>query len=487
MKKISFLFFILTVLALRVSTFSQSTTIKENGGDSPIIEYLEFRGVDIKDVLRQLAKQYDLNIVFSKSVEGPITIQLQNVTIEAALDAIVTINGFVYSKRGNVIRVATPQEAEKFAPLEKEEGGLPVEEVKKEPKQIKHFRLNNADASQLKGILKTFLSSDGSMQVDTRTNSLIINDTFRAITRIEKMLPNLDESTPQVLIETKFIETVLDETEKMGINWTMQVTAQGASRKTTLPFEPGGGGKWMKNVFPSTDPTATDFPDPYGFPYTSSGNFTFGTLDFTQFKMALELLKSRNDTKLISAPRIVTLDKKEAEIHVGDTVPIPLFSRDSDTGRYNITGYQSEEMGVTLTVTPQTNSQGQIRLKLRPKVSNQTGWEGPPEARRPVTSERSAQTEVTIKDGQTIVIGGLVRNETTHSISKVPFLGDIPLLGSLFRHREITPNKKTDLLIFVTAHIVKENKTVEQPVVELAENLRPFKLELRDIKPYRIN
>jgi type IV pilus assembly protein PilQ len=469
MKKFSFLFlfFIITF-----SVFSQNDFPNDS---NKIVEYLEFREVDIKDVLRQLAKQFNLNIVFSESVKGLITVQLHNVTIEQALDSIITINGFIYTKKGNIIKVTTPEEAEK------------------EGKQTRVFKLSNSDASKLKDALKKVLSSEGSIEADVRSNSLIVTDTPAVLNKIEKMIPQLDESTPQVLIEAKFIETSLGTTEKLGIKWTITATVRGSKRPTTLPFDPRGEKRWMYKTVPSVDPSNTGagntFPTPYGFPYATSTDFTFGTLDFTEYQMVLDFLKTNTDSKLISSPRVVTMDNKEAEIYIGKARPIPQFEFNSDTGEYQITDFEEKIEGVTLTVTPQVSKVGDeyyIRLKLKPKVttfSENVAFTNP-SFNYPVLAERYADTEVMIKDGQTIVIGGLIENQKTETIRKVPFLGDLPIIGHLFTHREVDPNTQTELLIFVTARIIKENERVP---LAYKSNLitsppRPFKLNLRKVK-----
>lgn len=443
--------------------------------DTQIIESLEFRNVDIKDVLRQLAKQYNLNIVFSESVTGLVTVQLMDVSIEQALDSIIAVNGFAYTRKNNVYKITTPEEAER------------------EGKMTRLFRLNNADASKMKETLKNVLTADGKIEADSRSNSIIVTDTPGVINRVEGMLPELDGITPQVLIEARLIETSLTNTEKLGIDWTTTITATGSKRATTLPFEPKGESKWMKNVFPSTDPAGTGFPSSYGFPYTAAADFTLGTLDFTGLQAMFDFLKTRKDTKLIANPRIVTLNNQKASINVGKAIPIATYERNETTGTWEITGWEDEKemIGVNLEVIPQVNPQGYIRLKLKPEVSSVDEWltvEG--EKQRPVTISRTAETEVQIKDGQTVVIGGLVKNKTTRAIKKIPILGDIPILGFFFTRKDVgsaeeeDPDEQTDLLIFVTATIIKETK---EPLVAWEPRMitsppRPFKLEAREIK-----
>lgn len=440
-----------------------------------LIESLEFRELDIKDILRQLSKQYNLNIVFSEKVSGLVTVQLSNVSIEEALDSIITVNGFVYNKKDNVIKVTTPDEAER------------------EGRQTKLFRLNNADALMLKNTLSKVLGPEGSIEADSRSNSIIVTDTRSVINKIEEIIPTLDGLTSQVLIETKLIETSLTRTDKLGIDWTTTLSATGSKRPTTLPFAPKGDRQWMENVFPPDSLSSTTaFPSghPYAFPAAASTDFLLGTLDANSLKLVLDFLKSRNNTKLIANPRIVTLNNQKALIHVGKDVPIPIYERNDSTGKMEITGWsEDKKVGVELEVTPQISPDGHIKLRLKPAVSSITDFikiEG--EDAAPITSTRTVDTEVLIKDGQTVVIGGLIKDESFTKVNKIPILGDIPIIGFFFTRKEVgsssSPTEKTDLLIFVTARIIKDTN---EPLLAYESSLitapaRQFKLGLRTIR-----
>lgn len=462
--------------------------------DTQIIDSLEFREVDIKDVLRQLAKQYNLNIVFSESVKGLVTVQLNNVTIEQALDSIITVNGFAYTKKESVYKVTTQDEATR------------------QGKQTKLFKLNNADAVKLKDTLAKVLSSDGSVEADPRSNSIVVTDSLSVINKIDGMIPTLDELTPQVLIEARLIETSLTTTEKLGIDWQTSISASGAARPITFPFRAWGSSKdyypvpsYTSELDTTTGITTvtSEFPfqgegfffpnaTPYlgSFPAVTADQFTFGTLDFSTFKAALDFLQSRSHTKLVANPRIVTLNNQNATINVGRVLQLPNYERNETTGKMTITGWNPYPVGVNLSVTPQVSPDGHIKLKLKPEVSSLIGYASTREGvnEGPITSSRTAQTEVLIRDGQTVVIGGLVKDESLHTVKKVPFLGDIPLLGLLFTRKEEgsseNPTEKTDLLIFVTARIIRDTTEplIAQKSAMTTSLPRPFKLEMREIK-----
>jgi type II secretory pathway component GspD/PulD (secretin) len=238
-------------------------------------------------------------------------------------------------------------------------------------------------------------------------------------------------------------------------------------------------------MFPGMDRFAS-------FPAVDASYFTFGTLDFSSLQAVFDFLKQRSNTKLVANPRIVTLNNQNAKINVGKVLSLPTYERNNNTGNLEITGWTNYNVGVNLDVTPQVSPDGHIKLKLKPEVSSLVGYassrDGVQEG--PITSSRSAATEVQIRDGQTVVIGGLVKDDTYEQEKKVPFLGDLPVIGWMFKRKEVgstsNPTEKTDLLIFVTARIIKDTDepliAKDSNMVTSLENQRPFKLEMRGQK-----
>ena len=426
------------------------------------IKSLEIRDAEIRDVLRMLAEQFGLNMVISDKVTGKISVKFSNVSVEEAIDAIVTINGYAYSKKGTVIKVTTPEEVEREAPI------------------TKVFVLNNAVAEDLKPSLEKTLSSVGTIEVDKRSNALIVTDVPNVIETIKKLIKELDKETPQVLIEARIVETILTDSRALGINWQISASATGTARPITFPFKAKtGGGEY----YPLSQPGSTstdevgDFPtDPgRGFPYAVKDDFTFGTLSFSEFQAVLEALEENSKTKVLSHPRLVTLNNQEAKILVGTRVPIPIYTFNEDTGTYEISGYEEEEVGISLEVTPHVSPDGKIKMTLHPEVSSITGYTGP-NNERPIIDTREASTQVQLRDGETVVIGGLIKRNTIDTVNKVPLLGDIPILGWAFRHKDKTV-ESTDLLIFVTARIVKPKEQRGQGQEKIIEIKRLFKPE----------
>ena len=409
---------------------------------------LDFKDADINNILRILSYKSGVNIVAGADVSGPITIRLTNVPWEKALDIILRTYGYAYERDGNIIRVTT---------TENQGNENLITEV---------FALNYAQAVNVPAAIGEMLSSRGSVKHDERSNLIIATDIPTNIYKIRQVIDKLDTKTQQVNIEAKIIETTLGKEDKLGINWTTQVTASGASRPITAPFNrKRSGGQW----YPQGDTTSTgddtarsmgDFPPSPGtsFPMAVPTSFSFGTLNFGSFQAVLQVLKSRTNTKILSNPRITTLNNKEARIVVATTYNIPTYERNENTGSYEITGYDEKELGVVLSVTPQINPEGYVVVQLEPEVSSFTTWDtfttsgGTIQAPRYAT--RKASTQVMVKDGETIVIGGLIKETETDTVVKVPILGDIPLLGLLFKKKEKTVDT-TDLLFFVTVNIVE--------------------------------
>lgn len=418
---------------------------------------LDFKDADITNVLRILSYKSGINIVAGKDVTGPVTIRLTDVPWDKALDVILRTYGYTYEREGNIIRVTTTEN------LEKEELATEV------------FSLNYADAKDVPAAIEEMLSDRGSVKFDGRANLIIVTDIPTNIYKIRQVVDKLDGRTQQVNIEAKIIETTLDKDDKLGINWTTQITASGASRPMTLPFHrKSSGGAY----FPQGDPAGTGgtgaksiglFPvDPgTAFPMAVPTNYAFGTLDFTSFQAVLEILKSKTNTKIISNPRITTLNNKEAKITVATTYNIPTYERNESTGSYEITGYEEKELGIVLSVTPQINPEGYVVVQLDPEVSSFTAWDtfttsgGTIQA--PRYSVRKASTQVMVKDGETIVIGGLIRETTSDSVVKVPILGDIPFLSFFFKKKEKSV-ETTDLLFFITVNIVSADSTATAAV-----------------------
>jgi len=400
---------------------------------------LDFRDADIQDVLRVLSFKSGVNIVTGPEVVGLVTIKLTDVPWQRALDVVLQTYGYAYDRKGNIITVTTIENLKK----RREDAMLLAEQERLETKT---FFLNYAKASQIITSIEKMCTTRGSVNFDERTNALIVQDIPSNLELIEEVVTRLDETTPQVLIEAKIVETTLTDAEELGFDWTVQVSANGSSRTTTFPFAARSDNKYLNPPFPTDD----DY---------LKGVFQYGTIDSTSLGLVFEMLKTRSNTDILSNPRIVTLDNKPARIVVGSQYPIPVYTYNEDQAKLQVSGWEYKDIGIIFEVTPHVNNAGLVTLDLKPKVTAILETVTVENTDLPRLSIEEAVTSVMVKDGETLVIAGLVKDQVTETKKKVPILGSIPLLGKLFQKDEggVT---KTDLLIFITPHIITpENET----------------------------
>jgi len=392
---------------------------------------LDFRDADIRNVLRILSLKSGVNIVAGPEVAGLVTIQLRDVHWQKALDVILSTYGYGYDRIGEIIIVTTIENLKK----RREDAMLLAEQ---EPLVTQTFVLNYAKASTVIESIEKMKTARGSVDFDERTNALVVRDIPANVELIGTVVKTLDTVTPQVLIETKIVETTLSNQENMGVDWLTQVGVSGPKRPSLWPYV----GRESDNKF---------IPDP--FPEAATDQFTFGTIDFSQLQAILEILRTRTDTNILSNPRIVTLDNQKARIVVGSQYPIPSYVYNEEQARLQVNGFEYKDIGIIFEVTPHVNSTGFITLEIAPKITDILDFVTVESTTLPRLSTEEATTIVMIKDGQTLVIAGLVKDQIIDIKKKTPFFGDIPILGLMFQKKEQTVTK-TDLLIFLTPHII---------------------------------
>ena len=412
-------------------TSSSSSEVPETSVSRPGNVTLDLRDADIRNVLRILAYQSGVNIVAGPDVVGLVTIHLQDVPWQRALDVILSTYGYGYDRQGNIITVTTIENLKK----RREDAQLLAEQ---EPLGTKTFTLNFAKASAVVVSVEKMKTSRGSINFDERANTLIVRDIPSNIDLIGEVISVLDTTTPQVLIEAKVIETTLNNTENLGIDWVVKATATGPKRPHIWPF----ASRTTSNKF---------LPD--AIPAAPSADFSYGTINFVQLQAVLELLRTRSDTNILSNPRIVTLDNQQAKIVVGSQYPIPTYTYNEQQARLQVSGWEYKDIGIIFDVTPHVNQAGFVTLDIEPQITDILDFVTVENTQLPRLSNETAKTQVMIKDGETLVIAGLIKDKLTDTKKKVPILGDVPVLGLLFQKSEKT-KVKTDLLIFLTPHII---------------------------------
>lgn len=431
---------------------------------------VDFPDEEIRNVLRNVADLFELNLVIPDTLQGKTSIKLRDVTWRQIFQVVLNPVGYTYIEDGNIIKVVT------------------AESLNLEPLATEVFILNYAKAGDVKPSLDAMVDTKtgGKIVVDARSNALIVSERPSAIQRIRPIIQNLDRATDQVMIESKFIEVTDRDVKKIGVNWaSLNDYKVGVGQiKTEYSKENGreGGNGYSENnindahsaalanrgwIFPApkvdTATGAVTYPDAkaennvskqFTDLITRTSSAVFSASDFG---VVINALKTMDDTKIVSNPTVVTLNNTEATINIGEEYPIPNYTYNQEQGNFEVSGFTYKPIGVLLKVTPQVNGAGFIKLNVEPEVSGRgspVAFGGASGASIPVINVRKAKTQVTLKDGYTLGIGGLVDSDTRGSETKVPVLGDIPGLGRLFRSNSKEKNQR-NLLIFITARTVK--------------------------------
>ena len=403
----------------------EAVTMTQEGNVS-----LDFREADIRNVLKILALKSGVNIVASPEVTGIVTIQLNNVPWQNALEVILQTYGFASERKGNIIVVTTVENLKK----RRDDATLLAEQ---EPLETRTFTLNFSKASEVVTSIQKMKSERGTVEFDQRTNTLIVTDASKKLELIESVVQTLDSTTPQVLIEAKIVETTLSNAEKLGIDWNLTAKVIASARATTFPFKQTSTNKYLQDSFQGI----------------SDDDFKYGTLDFNSAQAVFDILKSRSDTNILSNPRIVTLDNRPAKIVVGSQYPIPTYTYNEEQARLQVSGWEYKDIGIIFDVTPHVNSAGYVTLEILPKITAILDFVTVENTSLPRLSNESTNTSVLIKDGETLVIAGLLKDQLTDTKKKLPLFGDIPVIGLAFTHTDKAV-AKTDLMMFITPHII---------------------------------
>lgn len=427
---------------------------------------LDFKDADIINVIRLIADTTGENIIASDEVKGKVTVKLRNVPWERALDVILKSRGYDKVRAGGIIRIATATaiQAERQNEINKQKA---LEQV--EATDIQIVRINYATAADIVGQIQPLLSPRGSVQVDERTNSLVIEDIKSQIQNMVSLTTILDKPTPLVLIEARIVEANSNFEQEFGIQWG------GTSSFTRANGNPTGLG-FPSDVIvsgagddPTVNPTqgitdpgryAVNLPAPIGANSGGGLGFVFGSAGSDQLlQLRLSALETSGTGRIISSPRITTLDNKTAKIGQGVDIPITVVSAAGANTRLIPANLELE-------VTPHVTNDGSIVMEIKaeknePDFTN-TGAFGDPSIVR-----NFAETEILVADGETAVIGGIYTRSSARRSQKVPLLGDLPLIGWLFRNERETDDR-SELLVFITPRIVNRDEALAPLSSEIA-------------------
>ncbi|MGH8224381.1 MAG: type IV pilus secretin PilQ [Woeseiaceae bacterium] len=430
---------------------------------------LNFQDIETRAVLQLLAETSGRNIVVSDTVQGNVTLRLRNVPWDQALDIVMTTKGLDMRQNGNVIIVAPAEEiaARETADLEARRA---ITEL--EPLYSEFLQVNYAKASDLASLIgggageNSLMSERGSVSVDDRTNTLLIQDTAERLQNIRRLVTTLDIPIRQVLIESRIVVVNDDFSRELGVRFGFTGFEENSTDGATVISGSGAGTDTMINsiidnlgttgqITPVEMPQLTDRFN-VNVPIASpAGRFALAILE-TEFLVDLELtaLQAEGRGEIVSTPRVITANQKEARIEQGVEIP---YQESASSGA---TTTQFKKAVLSLTVTPQITPDDNIIMDLL--VSKDNVGELTPSATGglvPSIDTRSVETQVLVRDGQTVVLGGIYETERRETVNKVPYLGDIPGLGVLFRSKSNVSNK-AELLIFVTPRILTEGATI---------------------------
>lgn len=449
--------------------------------DRKILDVLDLKNMDVLDVLKLISQKSGLNIVAGQNVKGRVTVFLKDVDVREALRIIVEAYGWAYTQDGEIIKVMTDQEYEakyghKFgqeiqtrvrqllfakptavtAVLDevKSKTGKIIADEKSSililmddaakleememiigrldvPTETQVFDLGYAKAEDLSAkIAEVLTPSVGTMKFDVRSNRIVVSDTTQALQRVRKIVDAFDERDKEVLIEAKIIQITLSDEHKMGIDWEA-IVSDYHSLDLTSDFDVLG---------------ASD----------KRGKLSIGTLSSDDYTTLIEALDTVGKTNILSSPRITAVNNKEAKILVGSTEPYVTTTTTTPSSGPTTTAESVNfiEVGVKLFVTPTIHNDGFITMKIKPEVSSVTSNLTTSNNNTiPIVETSEAETTVMVKDGVSIVIGGLIKEETIKSTKKIPLLGDIPVLGFAFRSHSDSVSK-TEIAIFLTPRII---------------------------------
>ncbi|TCM69123.1 type IV pilus assembly protein PilQ [Acinetobacter calcoaceticus] len=442
---------------------------------------LDFQDIEVRRVLQLLADFTGINLVAADSVQGNITLRLKDVPWDQALDLILKTKGLDKRRNGNAIWVAPMAELIK---TEEDEAKFAAQSLKTAVLQTEYIQLKYAKASDIEKLITqgrsqtqpdekaasgnssaaqqdnngSLLSHRGRVAIDPRTNTLIISDTVQKIEQIRKMIDLLDVAVKQVMIEARIVRASTDFTKEMGVKWGMLATGHDANvggSDTTLwdlrtpkaSVQPGG----MRYDITRPDNLNVDL----GVSGDGASRIAFGLLSVSNFMLDLELsaLQADGYGEVISTPKVMTADKQKAKVASGQQVPYQTRETSSTGGSSSSTSFKDALL--SLDVTPSITPDGKVQMQLIISSDSPAGTAPNGEI---ILNKNEINTNVLVSNGETVVLGGIFEQETRNRQTKVPLLGDIPVLGRLFR-RDEKSDKKSELLIFVTPRIVNDSLT----------------------------
>jgi type IV pilus assembly protein PilQ len=422
---------------------------------------LNFQNVDVRSLLQVIADFTNLNIITSDSVQGQITLRLKDVPWDQALDIILQSRGLDMRKNGNVLIVAPREEIATKEKLELESRNQ-ISEL--EPIRAESFVVNYAKADDVRRLIsddkQRLLSKRGSAVVDPRTNQLFVQDTAARLEDVRRLLQKIDVPVQQVLIEARIVEADDTFSQNLGVRFGVARLTKDAAYGGGTGVTTGGSSSGSSNPGTGFGPSAGNFTgvgvssiNSVNLPAAAIGGFQTGTFALTLVNSSLSTLlnlevsalQADGRGKIVSSPRVITADKVKATIEQGTEIP---YQQATSSGA---TSVSFKKAVLKLEVTPQITPEGAVFLDVKVNKDSR----GQDTASGPAINTKNVQTQVLVENGGTVVLGGIYEQEEQTTITKVPFLGDLPVVGYLFKNRKMINDRK-ELMIFITPRVVSE-------------------------------
>lgn len=409
---------------------------------------VDFPDEDVRTILRNVADLFELNLVIPDTLQGRTSIKLRNITWRQGFEVVLDPLGYTYIEDRNIIRIKS------------------IEELTMEPVDTRVFVANYARAEELQSSIAPLVDAavGGRIQVDVRSNALVITERPSRMNKIQEIIERLDKATDQVMIESKFIEVNNTDSKNVGVNWA---SLSGYSTSAG-PFQR----EWTRDRVSNETTTTTGSLESEGSTYENTlerlaGTSRLDTALFSadQFEVIISALNTQDDIKLVSNPTVVTLNNTKAKISIGERYPIPSYTFNSETGERQLDDIDYEDIGINLDVTPQVNSAGFINLQIVPEVSSTDRFAIVENTEIPIIESRRTESTIMIKDGYTLAIGGLVEDSIANRDTKVPVLGNLPGIGRLFTS-ESDEISQRNLIIFITAKTLNPDGSTYRDIVD---------------------
>ncbi|MFP6842461.1 MAG: type IV pilus secretin PilQ family protein [Acinetobacter sp.] len=436
---------------------------------------LDFQDIEVRRVLQLLADFTEINMVTADTVQGNITLRLKDVPWDQALDIILKTKNLDKRRNGNVIWIAPVTELIKS---EEEEAKAIAQSVKLAPLQTEYIQLSYAKAVDIEKLITQgknssngsnrssgsgadslgdsvggLLSPRGTISTDPRTNTIIVNDTSVKIDQIRKMIDLLDVSVKQVMVEARIVRASTEFSKQMGVKWG--ILSQGITQNNDLLV--GGSDTTLWNLKTPSDDGKYTIQRPQNLNVdlgvtNAAGKIAFGLISLSDFMLDLELsaLQADGYGEVISTPKVLTADKQMAKVSSGTQIP---YQSSKGGGANAVSTTEFIDAVLSLDVTPSITPDGKVQMLLN--ITSDTPGNPTPTGQLTI-NKNQINTNVLVDNGETVVLGGIFEQETRNGQTKVPFLGDIPYVGRLFR-KDIKSDNKRELLIFVTPRIVNDS------------------------------